>query len=69
MSLINGLTKETKILIDNSAETDALKQDFSLLAPATMTTEWDEKFASTIGLGGVEKTPEGANVGKQETAS
>lgn len=68
LSLINGLTKSTKELYDNSVETMAIKQDFAKFVPATATTEQDEKFVSTVTLGTPAKTAEWSEVAKNSTA-
>lgn len=68
LSLINGLTKATKELIDNSVETTTTRQDFAKFVSATPTTEQDEKFVSTVSLWSPAKTPEGQNVAKANSA-
>ena len=67
LEFINGLTKETKELIDNSVETMNDRQCYSLVTQAEDTTEIDEKFVSTVRTGKPQATPEGQKIGSSES--
>lgn len=63
MAFINDLTKETKMLIDNSVELNNDRQAYAAMVNAVDTTEINEKFVSTVRDSNPQTTPEGQNVG------
>jgi len=67
LSFINGLTKETKELYDNSVELNNDRQAYSKVARVMDTNEINEKFVSTVRLSAPQKTPEGQNVGASDS--
>lgn len=67
LSYINGLTKETKELFDNSVEVQNNRQAYSLVVDAIDTTEINEKFVSTVRFANPSKTGEGQAVGASDS--
>jgi len=62
LNKINGFSKESKELIDNSVETYNDGMSFSKVVSSVDTTEINEKFVSTVRESDPKKTPEGAQI-------
>ncbi|MCP3683065.1 MAG: hypothetical protein GY861_10275 [bacterium] len=67
LGFINGYTKETKELIDNSVELNNDRQAYAFIVDSTDTTEINEKFVSTVRDSNPQKTAEGQKVGASDS--